>query len=365
MGGCHFSSLVHGHDPFTGSGCGRSQQAYLHAATQIMAESVTRYANVVSLGSQSAQTVSLRCVPQLFSADGTAQVQSSTTPVYEANPACATCQQNVFDGLDEQHRLERLQWRHGPARVRLSRNEEAQMLLDRLRQCAYTVCKACVVVDVNQNQLIQASQLTSFEARGNTLFNNIFQDTLRSQLINNQDTLSKLAQALGENQSVESLTANLTTNLNVQSLNRIVRSVGSGLTASQSLVVNSSSGTNVSGLSQTQTMQSLSTSLEKDDSWLGDQNKSALTATATLVNQQTTLNDVGQVIFTSTLTLAKAIESVVFKVFLSIVGAIGAIVLGLAAYVLYRVAQKAERDEQVVDQYLDQYSQNDQRSLER
>jgi len=337
------------YDPISTSGCDRQSTAYQSAFTRVVARSISEYLDSTSTGTSSDQEITMSCSPDVSQLNGAGQTAPA---VYEDSEACRACQAAVFEGLRQQHALEEAQWNTSLPKVRLPIDSEARMLVYRLRDCMY-VCKACVLTDVTQNQLIDVKSLQSFSYSASVGFKAHLSDNLRATLLSSQDSLSSLADHLGINGSVENLTTRVTSLINEKSLNRIVHSVGNDLNNSQVLSLKGSSYL-AQSVTQNQTLHALMTALSSDTTWLTAGANSTIEELAKLVQKQNTLDDAGQLIVVTVTTLADTLSSLVGKIFYSIVGLIGLVALALAGYVLYHVVKQGRKEIKVGDLYLKQ-----------
>ena len=315
----------------TKSGCSKDRQAIIRATNEIVATAIVTSINQCNDQTLTTQNVKLTCAPSNLEAN---------TTVYEANSSCTRCIENVFNGMQSQHDLERKLWSKGPAQVRLPINDEYMLLMGRLGTCGMTVCKACTIANVSQANILSTNSSCFSNIDQQASFKTNLSSLLKQQLVNNQDILAGVAKAFG-NSNVSNITENLTNLISSKADTNFINSVFRQITSTQNITLQSNGSTTVNNISQINTfniaLQLVSQANIAENSISND----VFQTVAEVANQQNTLNDVGTLVFESTVTFVGAIDSIVGKVMLAALITLGVIVLVIIAYALYRFIKKS------------------------
>lgn len=324
------------------SGCDRSRTAVLKAVNEITATAVTKMLSTCSSNVNLQQNVVVKCQP-------------NTDTIYENNSVCKSCLGDVFNGMGQQHALERLNWKGRSSQdiqVRLPINDEYQLIYDRMSACA-SVCKACHVSNITQNTFVSTSQNCSTKLSNKVELSANIQTLVKQQLTNNQDVLSSLADSL-VNPSVSSVVDKISTHIANNFVNQYESKIQSGILSSQNVVIQNAS---VQGITQTSAYTAILQQLENDQFSASIINNVLLDDIQTIINQQTTLDSLGQLLVVPTVTLISTLSTVIGRVLIGCLVVLGVMMFSVLAYLAYRaivsiskLAQPSEKQQQEMEQ---------------
>lgn len=313
----------------TKKGCNKSKAALVQATNEVIATAIILSLTTCNSQDFFSQVIEIKCDPQLPPGE-----------VYEQNAACGSCNQAVFGGMLAQHDLERKLWGQGKeVKVRLPIDQEYVLMLGRLGTCGVNTCKACSLANVTQASLVKAEsdcyqQITNVQSFKTNLTN-----LVQQQLVNNQDVLSGVAKAFGA-EGVNKLTEKVTNQIVSNVTSTFLNNTTNLMKGQQVVRVNQGGSVTANNISQytafNVALQEV-TSAQITERSISD---AVFTTIAEVANQQNTLNDIGEVVFESTVDFTKAINNSVGKVMLAVLVALGLVVLFIIGYALYRFFRK-------------------------
>lgn len=316
--------------PFTQKkGCDKSKNALIKATQEIVATAIVDSLSSCTSMSQADQVISISCRPNLPAGQ-----------VYEGNSACGQCNGNVFDGMLAGHAQERKMWAtDDPAnvRVRLNIDDEFRLLITRANTCGITACKACSLANTTQYNILNSSQ----DCYGSSLtvanFTNSLENLLTQQLVSNQDVLAGVAAAFGGPANVVNITQNIRAAITQQVNTSFLEQVKTRMQSQQTITL-ATNGGSVSGnnISQSTTFNVALQAVTENDIIRKSGLESKFDVIEQVINQQTTINAVGEALFTSTITFAKTLDSIVGKVMIAVIVALGLVVVFLLGLAIYR-----------------------------
>jgi hypothetical protein len=302
--------------------CTKSTNSLIEATNNIISRSITNVISNCDSNVRVEQDVSLKCAP--------------TGPaVYEENATCARCIYNLTLDFKAHNDLEQSLWKHSPAQVRQPIDIMYLNILRDLEACGLTYCKACVLLDVTQQNIINTgndciSKITNKQSITDNM-TNLFQQ----QFLNNQDVLSAAAQSLGiqgVNKISEHISNSIISNISTSFLDALSVSISN----SQVIELTSDTSTQFRNITQNSILNIVEQEVNKNSIATMAMKKELFDNISQIVNNENTLNEVGEVIFKSTVTFAKAIDSSVGKIMFAVLVLLGVITLTIIGYILYR-----------------------------
>jgi len=272
--------------------------------------------------------------------------------VYEENPACRSCFESVFNGMKTQHDLERKMWggelstktknHQKNIKVRLKIDEEYALLLKRIELCGITTCKACALTNITQANIIDQKSKCYNDLTNTTIFKTNLSQLINEQLLNNNDVLSGVAKAFSSNSgTVSELTTTVTNLISSQVNVNFLNSVAEEISKSQIIQVNSATSTTFNNMSQFSIFNVTLEQVEKNNIVEKAISNDIFQIIAQIANENNTLNDIGETVFKSTITLATAIDNSIGKVMLATLISLGIIVTLIIIFLFYKIIKKS------------------------
>ena len=312
-------------------GCDKSPTALVKATNEIIATAIVQSSNKCNQQADITQLIDIRCLPTNL--DG--------IQVWEQNAGCRLCFESVFEGMLAHHALERKLWNEGQeVKVRLPINDEYGLMLQRLELCGIGQCKACALQNVTQANLLKANSSCYEQLRSTANFSANLRALIKEQLLNNQDVLSGLADALGQN-GLDSITDTVSSRLETQVTTSFLTSVTSLMEQSQVIQIRSNSTVDTNNISQENAYNIALQEVTNSNVTLNAISTDVFDAVARVANQQNTLNDVGEAVFQSTLDITQALEGVVARVMFAVLSVLVVTVLVIVGYLIYKVIRRA------------------------
>jgi len=370
MGGC--SSTMQGFRSVTSwtsskikhaeQACDKTSHGLINAVNDIVSVSIMRSINSQVATVSESENISVSCHPQLgenigvlpwpepssskVDARADAHQNSSHPPtepsVYEENIGCALCLNSVFDGFEDHHRLERRMWTSSPpARVRTPLVQEVNLLFDRVQACGLKACKACVLSNVTQyNSLASFTVPVVNETFQNTLKSNI-QMEVEEQLKQNTDVLSAAARVLGISGSKNDVVENISNKINSVMEDFDWNTLRNNLSNIQSFqfVGDDGGGDVVHGVSMDGALNVVVHQVTKEDIANQALSEATLKAVESIINSQTTLNNVGDLLFGSVVKFSTVIDTTIGRIMLATIIGLGLILLFIFGYMVYNATE--------------------------
>lgn len=301
-----------------------SQQEIVNEVTNLVANvfvSIALYCNSADIGSQ---TISIECDPP-------------GSKVYETNDACSTCIKNIVDSATQYYSLQRSTWATRPARVDKPIDSDFQNIINSFVTCTTQQCKYCDVQNVSQTNIIKSTTgCNAFNQVKNSLSQKL--TTAVSQaLTNNQDMLSPLATMLGASTYSEVVNT-IVNNISAVITDNVISNIQSSIDAQQNLTINN--GNVVNGITQSSSVTVVQNYLTKtgiinsifsDAQWKDLEN---------LINEQNTINSLGNVVTQAVSSLSKLLTNVVGKVVIFVLVLVGVLFVGIVIYIITQVVRK-------------------------
>lgn len=315
-------------------GCDKSKEALIQATNEIVTTAFIMTMNECTQTAEILQNISLSCKPNVSSIAG------GVRHYYEENVACKQCMDNVWQGMLKHHALEQAIWdQGGDVKVRLPLNEEYALLLQRIEICGLNACKACVFSDITQANIITSSETCKSDNNFRTNLQANITTLLQGTFLENKDVLAGVANKL-KSQNVKTMSTYLSTQLTNQISTQFIRSAITQISSSQTITIEGNGPIQVNNMSQKSIFNVVLNEVTTAEVTTNALSESFFRELAEFVNQQNTLNDVGELVFESTIELTSALEHSVGQVMLAVIIALGVVVTGILGYAVYRAVKK-------------------------
>lgn len=305
--------------------CDKSKQGIIQATNRVISAAIIKSVNNCSSSVVSSQNIEILC-----------ENKANPTEIYEENAACTTCMNNVFQGMQDHYRQEREQNKEKPqaAKVRLSFDTQLDMLNKRMFQCGVETCKACSLINVSENNVINSGSDCYTQLTSTANFSTNIRAILKQQLLSNKDVLAGVVNALN-NTNIDSITDTISNDIETRVTSNYLQNLATAIQSQQSINVVSSS-TSVANVSQYNMFQSIVSNVNNANIASDVINNSLLTAIEKSVNQENTLNDFGEVIFNVVNAPLGAINKTVQYVMISVLSFLGLLTLILIIYLIVK-----------------------------
>lgn len=322
-------------------GGGISQQEVVNEVNDMVSNVMVNIALFCNTANIDTQTITIDCQPVLSDPDS----------VYEGNAACRKCLADVVSSHLAYYDLQRATWATRAARVDKPIDSDFQDVVNAFVTCTTQRCKACDVQNVSQTSVIKSTLgCNAFNQVKNSLTQKLT-TSVSQALTNNQDLLSPLAEMLGAS-SYSDVVYNLTNRIAAQITDNVIANVQQTLTANQSLSFNVGTA---NAVTQESALSAVTNYLEKTGIMNNIFSEADWTTLQTLVNDQNTIDSVGNTVSKAVGYLSKMLTNVVGKVVLFVVILVAVIFVGIVLYLITQAVKKRLRhqhDQNVQEQAL-------------
>jgi len=310
-------------------GGGISQSAIVNQLNIMVATVITNISSYCNSNNISNQAINLECSP------GNYLVEDM---VFEQNEACNQCMQTQVYNANQFLTFQANLWDKSAPSVQGSIDSWFQQYINQFIICGQTACKACVIQNVAQNTIIQSVLgCQAFNQVQNEISQQLM-DQVTQQLTNNQDMLSPLAEMLGASSTAD-IIANVTNRMSSLLTETVISNIQQQIDSVQTLnyeVGNFKINGNtqqvafnqvVNYLSQTNIMNQV---LQQTD-W---------TTLEHLINNQNTINTLGNVVVQSVSTISKMLTNIVGQVIVFVFIVMAVVFTIVIFYVIAKLIQK-------------------------
>lgn len=316
----------------TKQGCSNNSTALVNATNEIIATAIINSLTYCTELAETWQDINITCLPDLPEGQ-----------VYEGNKACGQCIESVFTGMLAQHAMERKMWQNSnpdAVRVRLDINSEYTLLLGRTGTCGMVACKACTLANVSQNNILTANSSCYDTMTDATQFESNLGSLVQQQLLNNQDVLAGVAKVFG-NSDVSSLTQTIVNKIASQVTTNFLQNFVESLKTTQIINITSNGGFSGNGIAQINTFQLAVQFVSTKNVAEQALGSSVFEVIQQVADEQNTLNDVGTLVFQSTVGFSAAINNVVGQVMIATLALLGVVVVAILCYAGYKFIKKS------------------------
>lgn len=308
-------------------GGGISQSVIDNQLNSMVANVFVSIASYCSTNDVSSQTLTINCDPGPY-----------TTSIYEENPACSTCLDNIVNNQTTYYALQQATWARQGAAVRGSIDLDFQNVIQQFVACGLASCKACVVDNVSQNTVIQ-SVLTcdSFSNVQNSIAQQL-SSSVNQTLTNNQDILAQLGEMLGA-KSTSEVVQNVTNRILANITETLVAQVQQTISTNQNLTF-TIGNSEINGVSQSSAYTSIMNFFEQNQVFNNVFSQAEIQQIETAVNSQDTIGEIGGAIVGVVQYLSHTLTSIVGQVVIGCFIVLGVIVAGIVLFITTRLVQK-------------------------
>jgi len=322
-----------------------SQEALVSIVNDMVAEIFVNIAVYCNSTNTSSQTISIECNP--------ANITPSSNTIYELNASCQACFQGVTDNHLNYYKFQKQLWEAGDIApgVQKSIDSDYQDTINGFIACGTLHCKACVTQDLSQMSIIQnVTNCSAFNNVQNSISQQLMAQ-ITQQLTNNQDMLAPLAEMLGASTTNE-ITTNIANRISSKITTNVVSNIQNQISSQQSIVLNQNSA-NISGMTQQSSFHSIQTYLAKTNIFNDILTQSQWDVLQNLVNEQNTIDSLGNTVVKAVGYLSKLLTNVVGKVVLFIMILVGVIFVVIVIYIISSLIRKEVRKQQEKDQVME------------
>lgn len=308
-----------------------SQSTIVDQVNNMTAEVFTSVAMMCNTQALSFQTAIIHC-----------KADTDGVTVYEAQSKCDDCMKGIVAFQKEYYDTQRRSWNTQPARVNKPIDSDFQNVIQAFVTCTSSgTCKACPISNVSQTNVIKSTiGCTAFTQIKNVLSQKLMV-AVSQQLTNNQDMLSPLARLLGAsdyNEVVQSCSNRISASIS----DNVVSDIQQQLESNQTLVINGNdSGMTVTGQTQSSALSVVQNYLSKTNALSNIFSQDEWKNLEELINDQTTVNSVGNAITKSVSYISKTLTSIVGKVVLFVLCLIGILAVGIVIYAITLAVRKS------------------------
>lgn len=313
-------------------GSNLSQQNVANISSEMVADILVKNALQCNGEASSVQSISVRCQPKDY--------------VAENSGPCRTCLQNQVDAATGYYTRVRRLWQSGNLTpgIPLNINDDFQNIIVGFQTCGYTSCKSCNVQDYSQSSVIKTTQnCKAFNEIQNTIVQSL-QGKVQQYLANNQDVLSPLASLFGANSEADVVT-NVVSRLRTKITNEFVNTVSQHVDNVQVLVLGGDSVAD-KGHTQKSAFTAMQDFMKEQKTFNDVLSEAEVKVLQNNINDQTTLNSVGDVITKSVSAAAALFSSLVGQAMIFCLIVCAVIALCMIMFVIVKLIQKAIRKNQ-------------------
>ena len=310
-------------------GCDKSKQGLIDSMNTIISTAITQTVSECFSETKLEQNIEITCDPKVV------QDKLPDITVYEENPACLACMESILQDANTQDDMERIMWNSSPATVRQPINTMYAKMIGGIEECGLGYCKACVMTNVTQQNIVSASEgcISTFMTQASVQAN--VSTILQQQFLNNQDVMSGAMQTLGI-QGVKELSDHISSNIATVVNTSFLQAVHQSISQSQIITIKSATTTRLSHVTQSSILNITQQLVTQNHVATSTYAESVYAQIAAITNQQNTLDELGNVVFSSTTTFTAAIDSAVGMVMMAVLALLGVVVVAIIGFILYK-----------------------------
>lgn len=304
--------------------CDTSPRGLTQIFDTVVSQSISKTISDCFQNQSAEQLIRIRCNPRL----------PDSTIVYEENIACGSCINSILESQLYQMQLQRRLWSGGSSGVRLPIDQFYTNLLAQMDVCGTTYCKACALSNVTQSNIVQSDASCISVAMTSTNIQSNLNSSLQQMLLSNQDILAATATTLGI-KDVASISSFISSNMMVVMNSQFLSRLQETLKQSQVIEVISQTSVKLNNISQTSTMTVTQQFVSSTQVTLNALSEVTINQISAQIQQQNTLNEIGNVVVNTTTTFLGAMNNAVGQIMLACIVMLGAVVLGIMIYFIY------------------------------
>lgn len=330
---------------FTGGGCDTSRAGIISATQDIISRAITTSVTGNSSQTVSSQSLTVKCNPTL----------TGGLKVYEDNASCTSCLSGVIDGWKQQHRLEKdlITQDGASAKVRTPIDQEYASIAERISNCGLSSCKACALNNVTQTSAISTSSIVKDGKQLKQSFSTNLRSNLKQTFNQNRDILTAAVSTFQNNDDLDSLTDTISNNIENQVTENFLTQVSSTVSNHQTIQVVSTGSTDVSFLDQNAVFDIVLQQVNAAQIVTKAFSKSTLDQFASVVNDDSTLNELGEFVSKSFKSTSTAIDNIAGRIFIGAIIGLGAVLLVVLSVFAYMYYKRNYSGDQPGENYVD------------
>jgi hypothetical protein len=337
MGACQagkFFSGVVGLESLDTDNCSKTSGSLVQATNTIIAKSITKTIMDCANNALLVQKIRITCKPVEYDENG------NSMSVYEENESCGYCMAGVQGNFLYQNELEERMWTQASsARVRQPIDSMYKKLAMDLEICGLSYCKACVLLNTTQKNIVSSeSGCTSSVSKNDEITTNV-SNLIKQQLTQNQDVLTATVKELGV-KGVDNISQNISNKISKVLTKTFLNKIASSLQSIQSVTLTSSTSVTSNNLTQNSIEKFIITQVSQMNIAEQALTKSTFENIEASINNQNTLNEIGDLVFKSSVSFAQAIDTSIGKVMISVLILLGTAFLCIVGYIIYKKFQR-------------------------
>lgn len=309
--------------------CDTSPSGIAQMINTVVAQSISQTVSDCFQNQVAEQSIRIRCNPIL----------PGTDAVYEENAACGSCIDSILQAQLYQMDLQRRLWSSSVPTVRMPINNFYGGILNSMGTCS-SYCKACSLSNVTQSNIVQANASCISVAMNSTNISSNLSSAVQQMLLSNQDVMAATCKTIGI-QDVSQVATYITSNIMVVVNSDFISRLQQELQQSQVIELYSQTSVSLNNISQSSAStvtQQFVTSAEVATNALSSATISAISAQ---VQQQNTLNELGDAIVDSTTSFLSAMDNAVGQIMLACIALLGVVVIAIIIYFIYSKIKSA------------------------
>jgi hypothetical protein len=237
------------------------------------------------------------------------------------------------------YKTQQAQWESGQIRVQKPIDSDFQNVITEFVNCSTLTCKACNVQNVSQTNIVKATiGCQAFTTVKNSMTQKMLEQ-VNQALTNNQDMLAPLAELLGASTSND-IIYNVTNRIMALITTDVISNIQSSIDAQQMVTLSGSSVQTI-GLTQSASSTAVQSYLQTTNLMNDVLSQEQWQELQSLINDQNTIDSLGNVVTKTAELLSKLLTNVVGKVVLFVIIMVGVIFLGVVIYTVTQAVRKA------------------------
>jgi len=263
-----------------------------------------------------------------------------TEYTFENGPRCRNCIDKVVQSQLDSYDFERTLWARGDKDPGVSKpiDMDFQATMEQFVACGATYCKACSVTDLSQKTTVDLKLDCKAMNNVTNVITQKLVDALTQKLVNNQGMLGGLMTMFGASTTANTIlkTANL---ISAKLDTNIIQKISQQISTQQTIKI-SAGDTVVQGTSQENTVTSVESYLAKNKVLNTILSEAQWKQLAQVVNNQNTLDELGNAVVKATAYLRKLVTGVVGRVVIFVYILVGVVFLAVVLYVSVKLIRR-------------------------
>lgn len=276
---------------------------------------------------------------------------SNATQPWELNESCQKCMKNVYDSRLKYYKNQEELWSTRAPSVLGSINQDFQTVINEFVTCGINTCKACSMQNASQTSVVTGVlNCQAFNDVQNTISQQMITQ-ITQNLTNNQDMLAPLAEMLGAS-STNDIIYNLTNRVMTLLTKSVVANITETINNNQTISITVVGQAPINGLTQNSAYNACLTYLGKTNIMNGIFQQEQWDELQTLINEQNTIDSLGNAIVQSVNVISKLLNNVVGQVVIVVLCMVGVIFLAVVIYIIVHLIKKATQSKRARDDLL-------------